>query len=190
MVGITFYCFRLISTNYYYDKKTPFKNFGFSINASEKWIEDNRKSFSANLMQKCIQNLVVLEAAICKNTKILCIFNIKNGCVSTMASSYHVAASFITSKFLKHNTENEELEKSCVLQKSPLTYIIIIMKIITIIVIIIKITINRNRWNRNCINTAVYLLSCQFILSKTLPPHSGDYKECFKATLWIILSFS
>ena len=94
-------------------------------------------------MQKCIQNLVVPEAAICKNTKILFIFNIKNGCVSTMASSYHVAASFIASKFLEHNTENEKLEKSCVLQKCPLTYIII-MKII-IIVIIIKITINRNR---------------------------------------------
>ena len=136
---------------------------------TEKWIEDNRKSFSADLMQKCIQNLVVPEAAICKNTKILFIFNIKNGCVSTMASSYHVAASFIASKFLEHNTENEKLEKSCVLQKCPLTYIII-MKII-IIVIIIKITINRNKWYRNFINTAIYLLSCQFILSKSLFPH-------------------
>ena len=52
------------------------------------------------------------------------IFNIKNGCILTLISSYRVAASFITSKFLEHDTENEEFEKSRVLQKCPFTHII------------------------------------------------------------------
>ena len=62
-----------------------------------------------------------------------------------MVSSYRVAASFITSKFPEHNTENEEFEKSRVLHKCPLTHItliiIIVIIIITIIVIIIIIII-------------------------------------------------
>ena len=40
------------------------------------------------------------------------IFNIKNGCISTLVLPYRVPASFITSKFLEHNTENREFEKS------------------------------------------------------------------------------
>ena len=44
--------------------------------------------------------------------------------------SYREAASFITSKFLEHNTENEEFEKSRVLQKCPLTHITLIIIII------------------------------------------------------------
>ena len=63
------------------------------------------------------------------------IFNIKNGCIPTLVSSYRVAASFITSKFPEHNTEKEEFEKSRVLQKRPLTQITLI--IITIIIIVI-----------------------------------------------------
>ena len=59
------------------------------------------------------------------------IFNIKNGCISTLVSSYRVAASFITSKFLEHDTENEKFEKSRVLQKCPLMHI-------TLIIIIFK----------------------------------------------------
>ena len=47
------------------------------------------------------------------------IFNIENGCISTLVWSYRVAASFITSKFLEHNTENEKFEKSRVLSKMP-----------------------------------------------------------------------
>ena len=59
------------------------------------------------------------------------LFNIKNECISTLVSSYRVAASFITSKFLEHNTENEKFEKSRVLQKCPLMHItLIIIKII------------------------------------------------------------
>ena len=55
------------------------------------------------------------------------IFTIKNRCISTLASLYRVAASFITSKFLEHNTENEEFEKSRVLLKCPLTHITLII---------------------------------------------------------------
>ena len=51
------------------------------------------------------------------------IFNIKNGCILTLVSLYSVAASLITSKFLEHNTENEEFEKSHVLQKWTLMHI-------------------------------------------------------------------
>ena len=66
-----------------------------------------------------------------------------------LVSSYHVAVSFITSKFSEHNTENEEFEKSRVLQKCPLTHItlimitmiIMIMIIIIAIIVIIKIVI-------------------------------------------------
>ena len=58
------------------------------------------------------------------------IFNIKNGCMSTLVSSYRVAASLITSKFLEHNTENEKFEKSRVLQKCPLMHITLIIVII------------------------------------------------------------
>ena len=65
---------------------------------------------------------------------------IKNGCISTLVSSYHVAASFITSKFLGHNIQNEEVEKSRVLQNCRLTHItLIIITIITVIIIIIII---------------------------------------------------
>ena len=53
------------------------------------------------------------------------IFNIKNECISTFVSSCRVAESFKTSKPLEHNTENEEFEKSRVLQKYPLTHIIL-----------------------------------------------------------------
>ena len=55
------------------------------------------------------------------------IFNIKNGCISTLVSSYRVAVSFIASKFLERNREIEEFEKSRVLQKCPLTHITLIM---------------------------------------------------------------
>ena len=58
------------------------------------------------------------------------IFNIKNGCISTLVSSYRVAASFITSKFLEHNTENEEFGKIRVLEKCPLTHITLMITII------------------------------------------------------------
>ena len=63
------------------------------------------------------------------------IFNIKNGCISTSVSSYRVAASFITSKFSEHNTENEEFEKSRVLQKCPLMHITLIIIIIMMMMI-------------------------------------------------------
>ena len=46
------------------------------------------------------------------------IFNFENGCTLTLVSSYRVAASFITSKCLEYNTENEKFEKSRVLQKN------------------------------------------------------------------------
>ena len=55
------------------------------------------------------------------------IFNVKNGCILTLVSSYRVAVSFITSKCLEDNTENEELEKGRVLQKCSLTHIMIII---------------------------------------------------------------
>ena len=61
-----------------------------------------------------------------------------------LVSSYSVPASFITSKFSEHNTENEEFEKSRVLQKCLLSHItltIAIMIVITIIMIIIIIII-------------------------------------------------
>ena len=66
------------------------------------------------------------------------IFNIKNGCISRLVPLSRVAASFITSKFLEHNTENEEFEKSRVLQKCPLTHItpIIIVIIVTTLIIL------------------------------------------------------
>ena len=59
-------------------------------------------------------------------------FNIENEFISTLFSSYRIAASFITSKFLEHNTENEEFEKSRLLQKCPLTHITLIMIMIMI----------------------------------------------------------
>ena len=69
-------------------------------------------------------------------------FNIKNECISTLVSSYREAASFTTSKFSEYNTENEEFEKSKVMQKCPLTHIIMILiMIIILIIIIIKIII-------------------------------------------------
>ena len=68
-------------------------------------------------------------------------FNIKNECISTLVSSYREAASFTTSKFLEYNTENEEFEKSKVMQKCPLTHIIMILIMIIILIIIIKIII-------------------------------------------------
>ena len=69
-------------------------------------------------------------------------FNIKNECISTLVSSYREAASFTTSKFSEYNTENEEFEKSKVMQKCPLTHIIMILiMIIILITIIIKIII-------------------------------------------------
>ena len=67
------------------------------------------------------------------------IFNMKNGYISTLVSSYGVAASFITSKLPEHNTENKEFAKSLVLQKCPLTHITLIIIIIMIIIIIIII---------------------------------------------------
>ena len=66
-------------------------------------------------------------------------FNIKNECISTLVSSYREAASFTTSKFLEYNTENEEFEKSKVMQKCPLTHIIMILIMIIILIIIIII---------------------------------------------------
>ena len=68
-------------------------------------------------------------------------FNIKNECISTLVSSYREAASFTTSKFSEYNTENEEFEKSKVMQKCPLTHIIMILIMIIILIIIIKIII-------------------------------------------------
>ena len=80
------------------------------------------------------------------------IFNSKNGCISTLVSSYRVAAGFITSKFPEHNTENEEFEKSCVLQKCPLTHITLIIAIIIILIIIIItiILLYKNGISINC----------------------------------------
>ena len=62
------------------------------------------------------------------------IFNIKNGCISTLVSSRRVEASFITSKFSEHNTENEEFEKSRVLQKCPLMHITLIIIIMMMMI--------------------------------------------------------
>ena len=45
----------------------------------------------------------------------------------TLVSSYREAASLITSKILEHNTENEEFEKSKVMQKCLLTHVIVII---------------------------------------------------------------
>ena len=70
---------------------------------------------------------------------------IKNGWISTLLSSHHVAASFITSKFLGHNIQNEEVEKSRVLQNCQLTHITLI--IITIIIVIVIIIIKNNNNN-------------------------------------------
>ena len=72
---------------------------------------------------------------------------IKNGCISTLVSSYHVAASFITSKFLGHNIQNEEVEKSRVLQNCRLTHITLIIITIIIVIIIIIIIIKNNNNN-------------------------------------------
>ena len=47
------------------------------------------------------------------------IFNFKNGFILSVVSSYCVAASFITSKFLEYNTENEKLEKKPCVAKMP-----------------------------------------------------------------------
>ena len=60
------------------------------------------------------------------------IFNIKNGCILTLVSPYRMPASFMTSKFLEHNTENEEFEKSHVQQKCPLMHITLIIIMIII----------------------------------------------------------
>ena len=65
------------------------------------------------------------------------IFNIKNGCISTLVSPYRVAASFTTSKFLEYNTENEEFGKIRVLQKC------LLMRITLIITVIITIRLAR-----------------------------------------------
>ena len=51
----------------------------------------------------------------------------------TLVSSYREAASFITSKILEHKTENEEFEKSKVMQKCPLTHVIVIIIIKTLL---------------------------------------------------------
>ena len=52
-----------------------------------------------------------------------------------------MAASFITSKFLEHNTQNEEFEKSRVLQNCRLTNITLIIIIIIIVIISVIIMI-------------------------------------------------
>ena len=65
----------------------------------------------------------------------------------TLVSSYRVAASFITSKCLEYNTENEKFEKSRVLQKCPLTVITLIIIIIIIIIIITRTLIVINDKN-------------------------------------------
>ena len=86
-------------------------------------------------------------------------FNIKNGCIPTLVSSYRVAASFITSKFPEHNTENEEFEKSRVLQKCPLTQItLIIITIIIIIIVIMKIKMRMRMRMRMKINNYIKVL--------------------------------
>ena len=51
----------------------------------------------------------------------------------TLVSLYREAASFITSKILEHNTENEEFEKSKVMQKCLLTHVIVIIIIKTLL---------------------------------------------------------
>ena len=97
------------------------------------------------------------------------IFNIKNGCISTLVSSYRVAASFITSKFLEHNTENEKFEKSRVLQKYPLMHITLIIMIIIIVMIImmmmmmviIKMIIISNSSNNKFSETTKYWVNVQ-----------------------------
>ena len=71
------------------------------------------------------------------------IFNIKNRCISMFVSSYRVAASLITSKFLEYNTENEEFEKSRVFLKCLLTHITLI---ITITIIIVKLCPLLSHW--------------------------------------------
>ena len=71
------------------------------------------------------------------------IFNIKNRCILMFVSSYRVAASLITSKFLEYNTENEEFEKSRVLLKCLLTHITLI---ITTTIIIVKLCPLLSHW--------------------------------------------
>ena len=68
--------------------------------------------------------------------------NTKNEYISTLFSSYRVAASFITLKFLGQNTETEKFGKSRVLQKCLLMHLTLIITIIMIIIIIIIIIIH------------------------------------------------
>ena len=89
-------------------------------------------------------------------------FNIKNECISTLVSSYREAASFTTSKFLEYNTENEEFEKSKVMQKCPLKHIIMILIMIIILIIIIKIIIII------IITTIVIVIIITIIIIKTI----------------------
>ena len=87
---------------------------------------------------------------------------IKNGCISTLVSSYHVAASFITSKFLGHNIQNEEVEKSRVLQNCRLTHITLI--IITIIIVVIIIIIKNNNNNIQIGKRQLHLIRLDHVL--------------------------
>ena len=87
---------------------------------------------------------------------------IKNGCISTLVSSYHVAASFITSKFLGHNIQNEEVEKSRVLQNCRLTHITLI--IITIIIVVIIIIIKNNNNNIQIAKRQLHFIRLDHVL--------------------------
>ena len=62
-----------------------------------------------------------------------------------LVSSYRVAANFITLKLPEHNTENEEFEKSRVLQKCPLTHITLIIIIILLLLLLLLIIITELR---------------------------------------------
>ena len=64
-------------------------------------------------LQQLVQTFVIITQKLAFKNFYLSIFNIKNGCISTLVSPYRVPASFITSKFLEHDTENGEFEKSC-----------------------------------------------------------------------------
>ena len=71
--------------------------------------------------------------------------------MSRLVSSYRASASFITSTFLEHNTEYEQLEKSRVLQKYPLTHITLTIIILTTFIMIKIIVIWLKKYDSECV---------------------------------------
>ena len=79
------------------------------------------------------------------------IFITKNGYISRLVSSYRVSASFKTSTFSEYNTEYEQLEKSRVLQKCPLTHITLTIIILTTFIMIKIIVIWLKKYDSECV---------------------------------------